>query len=194
MTEPVADWSQQSEELISTKISVVWVSHGSRLLRCHPSQLRNCSERELALASLKGLVPATLPTTVSEMTRGLRPGEFLDLSGDLPSEAELRGTEVDLPEEPPVSTDVSPSLGRPRAGEEDAAEPESVLPDEAPASEVVAEPRPARTFLDSPTWFPVRRLSKKTPRADPWAGRPSRAASSSAPDPAREGNKGNGEK
>ena len=52
MTEPVQDWSQQSEELISQKISVVWVSHGNRLLRCHPSQLRNCSERELAVGML----------------------------------------------------------------------------------------------------------------------------------------------
>ena len=58
------------------------------------------------MGALKGLVPATLPTTVTEMTRGIQPGEYLDLSGDLPSEAELRRTEVDLPEEPPVATSV----------------------------------------------------------------------------------------
>ena len=50
------------------KIGVVSVSHGNKLIRCHPTQLRRWSEREVSIASLKGLVQVSMPTTVTELT------------------------------------------------------------------------------------------------------------------------------
>ena len=50
------------------QIGVVWLSHGNKLIRCHPTQLRRCSERKVSIASLKGLVQISLPTSVTELT------------------------------------------------------------------------------------------------------------------------------
>ena len=77
---------------------VVWVSHGNKLIRCHPTQLRRCSEREVSLASLKGLVHIAMPTSVAELKKGLSPGQYEDLSTNLPTRDDLRFGEVDLEE------------------------------------------------------------------------------------------------
>ena len=71
---------------------------GNKLIRCHPTQLRRCSERE---ASLKGLVQISVLTSVTELTNTLSPGQYEDLSTDLPTRDDLRFGEVDL-EVPPV--------------------------------------------------------------------------------------------
>ena len=54
-----SDWrSIQVRSLVGTgQTGVVWVSGGNKLIRCHPTQLRRCSAREVSIASLKGLVP-----------------------------------------------------------------------------------------------------------------------------------------
>ena len=78
-----------------------WLSHGNKLIRCHPTQLRRCSEREVSIASLKGLVQISVPTSVTELTNALSPGQYEDLSTDLPTRDDLRFGEVDL-EVPPV--------------------------------------------------------------------------------------------
>ena len=83
------------------QIGVVWLSHGNKLIRCHPAQLRRCSEREVPIASLKGLVQISAPTSVTELTNALSPGQYEDLSTDLPTGDDLRFGEVDL-EVPPV--------------------------------------------------------------------------------------------
>ena len=83
------------------QISVVWLSHGNKLIRCHPTQLRRCSEREISIASLKGLVQFSVPTSVTELTNALSPGQYEDLSTSLPTRDDLRFGEVDL-EVPPV--------------------------------------------------------------------------------------------
>ena len=83
------------------QIGVVWLSHRNKLIRCHPTQLRRCSEREVSIASLKGLVQISVPTSVTELTNALSPGQYEDLSTDLPTRDDLRFGEVDL-EEPPV--------------------------------------------------------------------------------------------
>ena len=53
------------------EVGVVWVSHGSKLTRCHTTQLRRCSGREISIASLKGLVQVSMPTSVTELTNAL---------------------------------------------------------------------------------------------------------------------------
>ena len=45
MTEAVQQWSG-SVHSTKRQIVVVWVSHGNKLIRCHPTPLRRCSERE----------------------------------------------------------------------------------------------------------------------------------------------------
>ena len=82
-------------------VGVVWLSHRNKLIRCHPTQLRQCSEREVSIASLKGLVQISVPTSVTELTNALSPGQYEDLSTDLPTRDDLRFCEVDL-EVPPV--------------------------------------------------------------------------------------------
>ena len=84
---------------------VVWVSHGNKLIRCHPTQLRRCSEGEVSLASLKSLVHIAMPTSVTELTNALSPGQYEDLSTNLPTRDDLRFGEVDL-EEPPVGQEI----------------------------------------------------------------------------------------
>ena len=59
MTEAVQQWSG-SVHSTTGQIGVVWVSHGNKLIRCHPTQLRRCSEREVSIASLKGLVQVSI--------------------------------------------------------------------------------------------------------------------------------------
>ena len=71
------------------------------LIRCHPTQLRRCSEREVSIATLKGLVQISIPTSVTELTNALSPGQHEDLSTSLPTGDDLRFGEVDL-ETPPV--------------------------------------------------------------------------------------------
>ena len=100
MTEAVQQWSG-SVHSTTGQIGVVWLSHGNKLLRCHPTQLRRCSEREVSIASLKGLVQVSMPTSVTELTNALSPGQYEDLSTDLPTGDDLRFGEVDL-EAPPV--------------------------------------------------------------------------------------------
>ena len=63
------------------QIGVVWLPHGNKLIRCHPTQVRRCSEREVSIA--------------------LSPGQYEDLATDLPTRDDLRFGEVDL-EVPPV--------------------------------------------------------------------------------------------
>ena len=54
MTEVVQQWSG-SVHSTTRQIGVVSVSHGNKLIRCHPTQLRRCSRREVSIASLKRL-------------------------------------------------------------------------------------------------------------------------------------------
>ena len=75
MTEAVQLWSG-SVPSTTRQIGVVWMSHGNKLIRCHPTQLRRCSEREVSIASLKGLVQVSMPTSVTELTNGLSPGQY----------------------------------------------------------------------------------------------------------------------
>ena len=83
------------------QIGVVWVSHGNKLIRCHPTQLRRCNDREVSIACLKGLVQISVPTSVTELTNALSPGQNEDLSTNLKTRDDLRFGEVDL-EEPPI--------------------------------------------------------------------------------------------
>ena len=76
------------------QIGVVSVPHGNKLLR-------RCSEREVSIASLKGLVQVSMSTSVTELTTALPPGQYEDLSTSLPTRDDLRIGEVDL-EAPPV--------------------------------------------------------------------------------------------
>ena len=84
ITEAIQQWSG-SVHSTTGQIGVVWLSHGNKLIRCHPTQLRRCSEREVSIASLKGLVQISVPTSVTELTNALSPGHYEDLSTDLPN-------------------------------------------------------------------------------------------------------------
>ena len=99
MTEAVQQWSG-SVHSTTGQIGVVWVSHGNKLIRCHPTQLRRCREREVSIASLKCLVQISMPTSVTELTNALSSGQYEDLSTNLQTRDDLRFGEVDL-EEPP---------------------------------------------------------------------------------------------
>ena len=104
-TEAIQHWSG-SVHSTTGQIGVVWLSHGNKLMRCHPTQLRRCSEREVSIASLKGLVQISVPTSVTELTNALSPGQHEDLSTDLPTRDDLRFGEVDL-EVPPVDQETT---------------------------------------------------------------------------------------
>ena len=65
MTERVQQWSGSVHET-TRQVGVVWISHGKKLTRSHLTQLRRCSEREVAIASLEGLIPVTLSTSVAD--------------------------------------------------------------------------------------------------------------------------------
>ena len=107
MTEAVQQWSG-SVHSTTGQISVVPVSHGNKLIRCHPTQLRRCSEREISIASLKALVQVSMPTSVTEVTNALSPGQYEDLTTRLPTGDDLRLGEVDL-EAPPVDQETMAS-------------------------------------------------------------------------------------
>ena len=84
MTEAIQQLSG-SVRSTTRQIGVVWLSHGNKLIRCHP------------IASLKGLVQISVPTSVTELTNALSPGQHEDLSTDLPTgDDDLRFGEVDL--------------------------------------------------------------------------------------------------
>ena len=100
MTEAIQEWCGWAHSTTG-QIGVVWLSHGNKLIRCHPTQLRRCSEREISIASLKGLVQISIPTSVTELTNAVSPGQYEDLSTNLPTGDDLRFGEVDL-EAPPV--------------------------------------------------------------------------------------------
>ena len=103
MTEAIHQWSG-SVHSTTRQIGVVWVSRGNKLIRCHPIPLRRCSEREVSNASLNSLVQISKPTSVTELTNALSPGQYEDLSASLPTGDDLRFGEVDL--------------GEPRVGQE----------------------------------------------------------------------------
>ena len=71
-TESVQKWNG-SVHHTTGQIDDVWVSHGNELIRCHSTQFRWCSEREVSIASLKRLVRISLPTSVSELTSAVSP-------------------------------------------------------------------------------------------------------------------------
>ena len=109
MAEAVQQWSG-SVHSTTGQIGVVWVSHGNKLIRCHPTQHRRCSEREVSIASLKGLVQISMPTSVTEMTSAFYPGQYEDLSTNLPTQDDWRFGEVNL-EEPLVGQEtMAPSF------------------------------------------------------------------------------------
>ena len=80
------------------------------LIRCHPTRLRWCSEREVSIASLKGLGQVSLPTSVTELTSALSPGQTEDVSTSLPTRDDLRFGEVDLEEPQFVRETIEHSL------------------------------------------------------------------------------------
>ena len=82
MTEAVQQWSG-SVHSTTRQIVVVWVSHGNKLIRCHPTPLGRCSEREVSIASLTSLVQISMPTSVTELTNALSPGQHEDLSASV---------------------------------------------------------------------------------------------------------------
>ena len=111
MTEAIQQWSG-SVHSTTGQIGVVWLSHGNKLIGCHPTQFGRCSEREVSIASLKGLVQISVPTSVTELTNALSPGQYEDLSTSLPTRDDLRFGEVDL-EVPPVDQETMAPPGVP---------------------------------------------------------------------------------
>ena len=109
MTEAV---QQRSPSVHSTtrQILVPRVSHGNKLIRCHPTPLRRCSEREVSNASLNSLVQISMPTSVTELTNALSPGQNEDLSASLPTGDDLRFGEVDLGDPPVGQETMAPSF------------------------------------------------------------------------------------
>ena len=109
MTEAIQQWCG-SVHSTTGQIGVVWFSHGNKVIRCHSTQLRRCSEREVSIASLKGLVQVSMPTSVTELTNALSLGQYEDLSTSSPTRDDLRFAEVDL-EAPPVDQEsMAPSF------------------------------------------------------------------------------------
>ena len=109
MNEAVQQWSG-SVHSTTGQIGVVWVSHGNKLIRCHPTQFRRCSEREVSIASLKGLVQVPVPTSVTELTNAMSPRQHEDLSTNLPTRDDLRFGEVALGEPPVGQVTMAPSF------------------------------------------------------------------------------------
>ena len=99
MTEAIQQWSG-SVHFTTGQMGVVGLSHRNKLVRCHPAQLRRCSERKVSIAHLKGLVQISVPTSVKELTNALSPGQNEDLSTDLPSRDDLLFGEVEFEASP----------------------------------------------------------------------------------------------
>ena len=97
MTEAVQQWSGS-------------VHSTTGLIKCHPAHLRRCSEREVSIASLECLVQISMPTIVTEVTNALSPGQYEDLSTNLPTRDDLRFGEVDLEKPPICQKTVAPSF------------------------------------------------------------------------------------
>ena len=98
MTEPVQQWSSWAHNTTG-QVGVVWLSRGDKLTRSHPTQLRHWSERKAAIAPSRSLIPVSLST--SDLTSALAPGQYEDMSSNLPSRDELHQGSVDL--EPSVN-------------------------------------------------------------------------------------------
>ena len=63
-----------------------------------------------SIAYLKGLVQISMPTSVTELTNAVSPGQYESLSTNLPTRDDLRFGEVDLEEPPTGQETVAPSL------------------------------------------------------------------------------------
>ena len=66
-------------------------------------------QREVSIASLKGLVQVSMPTSVTELTHALSPGQYEDLSTNLPTRDDFRFGEVDLEDRPVGQETTAPS-------------------------------------------------------------------------------------
>ena len=70
--------------------------HGTVLLRCHLIQLRRPSAREIEFGFAEGGVPRQMPSTMEDITKLLRSGQFDDITNERPPPEELqRAAEVD---------------------------------------------------------------------------------------------------
>ena len=66
------------------QVGVVRIPHGSKSIRNHPTQLRRCSEREVAIASLKDLNHVSI--SVADSTNAWSPVQHKDVSSNLRSQ------------------------------------------------------------------------------------------------------------
>ena len=98
----------------------VWLTHGGRLKRAAPEQLRPASDREEAIANLTDPLGAEVPWTFGRMTGELVQGEYEDIT-EKPTTAELEDAE-NLPtnRKNKNSTEEQPTMKRGRWQEEQA--------------------------------------------------------------------------
>ena len=66
---------------IEDDYSVIWVVHGTRLIRCHPTQIRSSSQREVVVASLRGNIDRDSPTSHTNVFRGAGRGAAIAARG-----------------------------------------------------------------------------------------------------------------
>ena len=69
---------------------VIRVIHGAILLRCHPTQLRRASAREIQFGFDQGGIPRQMPHTVDDVMSLLRNGGYQDITADRPPPEDLQ--------------------------------------------------------------------------------------------------------
>ena len=81
--------------------STVWLATGATLVRAKMNQIRQITKREEMTATLEGTAIIRTPVTVETLLRNFQGRNYLDVSGDVPSERQLREdlapTEVSVP-------------------------------------------------------------------------------------------------
>ena len=71
--------------------STIWMATGSSLVRAKVNQIRPVTKREELAASVEGTAVIKTPITVETLLRSFQGRYYLDMSGDVPSEARLMG-------------------------------------------------------------------------------------------------------
>lgn len=87
--------------VILTEGSTVWLATGATLVRPKMNQIRQVTKREELAATLEGTAVIRTPVTVETLLRNFQGRNYLDVSGDVPSERQVREditpTEVAVP-------------------------------------------------------------------------------------------------
>jgi len=89
--------------------STIWLASGSTLVRAKQNQVRPITKREELAATLEGTAVIKTPITVEALLRSFQGRNYLDVTGNVPSDRQVRedlsATEVAVPSSGATRTD-----------------------------------------------------------------------------------------